>query len=129
MGDGECCFARPDPVGSPSSYSGINTPLAWLDTLKREGRNPDNVFQVTIQNDAAFDASVAASNAAKKWYFWPNGSTSTQCSYAAANALKAGGIKGLYTGNPALPDFLGADLSIRSEISSSGVFRLPAAPW
>jgi RHS repeat-associated protein len=113
---------------SPHGVEGSNNTLSWRDTLAKEGRQADFVYQVTVPNDAAFDTVAATMRAASTWYFWPNGSTSTQCASAAAAALRAGGVQGLSTSNPSLPNHLNTSLYVKSLLGSDAK-RLQGVPW
>jgi RHS repeat-associated protein len=112
---------------APHGIKGVNTTLTWLDTVKAEGRPADYVYQVTVKDDDAFDASARASRAAPTWSAFPIFKTTTNCFSAATSALAAGKVTG---GGPGslLPGDLNGVLLMQS-VFGGQVTRLPAAPW
>jgi len=113
----------PDPHG----IEGINTTKTWIDTLASEGRPPDNIYEIYISDDGAFDAAAAAARNTPTWSAFPDGTNSTNCARAASGALSAGGVR---VGDPSnyWPNYLNLQLMLDSLIDSN-VYRLPAAPW
>ena len=109
---------------SPHGLEGINTPLSAVATIAKEGRLPDYVYKVSVPNDAEFDKEVARQRGLPTWYFWPDGTKTTQCAAAATSALRAGGVKGIASGNPRLPNYLNSDLQLKI-LFGSGASLLP----
>lgn len=111
---------------------GANTTLSWNDTLDKEGRSPDAVFQIHLPDSAeSIVAQAAASERAKpRWDWNPTNKRQTNCTVAAANVLQRVGIGtipiGAIVGAP--NDFLHA-LNMLSIWPQSGVTRLPSVPW
>jgi RHS repeat-associated protein len=113
---------------TPHGSNGVNTTLNWQQTLKEEGRPPDNIYKVFVKDDAAFDK--VASNMKKRptWDWWPSTPNETNCVYAADAALDAGGLPTTTLRNP-LPAHLNADLSGMHAFDMGGVTPLNGVPW
>lgn len=114
---------------TPHGIVGANTTLDWQQTLSAEdGRLPDQVFQVHLTNDGAFDAA-ARGEAAKPTWFPISSASTTKCSSAAEAALRAGGLNLLDPGSGLLPNTLGRSLGDLSGFGNLGVSRLQGVPW
>jgi len=112
---------------TPHGLKGANTTLTWMDTVAAEGRPADYVYQVSVLDNAAFDASASASRATPTWSAFPVFRTTTNCFSAASLALAAGKVTGGGTGS-LLPGDLNGALLMQSAFKKQ-VTRLPAAPW
>ena len=106
-----------------------NKTLGGNQTLDAEnGVQPDQVFQVHISNDQAFDAAAGVEAAKSHWAPWTS-STTTKCSSSAAAALRAGGVTLLDPGAGVLPDTLSRSLGDLSGFGNLGITRLSGVPW
>jgi RHS repeat-associated protein len=105
------------------SAIGPNTQLTLSQTMNREGRLPDSVYQVSIPNASAFsNAAVVYGSRVPTWVVSPEtygatGNVGTNCTSAAFKALKAGGVP-LGDSAPILPGSLGAALN---SLTSTGI--------
>lgn len=77
---------------SSSIYSGTNVTKSYTATFYDEAREPNAVYRVQIINDSAFDKAVAHEKQKPFWKTFGNEKDGTQCTFAAENALKAGGV-------------------------------------
>ncbi len=110
-----------------------NTPLSLNETVDREGRLPDRVYQVSISNDSAFSAALTVYG--KRFPTWvtspqlyaaATGMVATNCTNAAYNVLKAGGVV-LGDSAPIWPSSLGDELD--SLTPSGAVKKLSYIPF
>lgn len=113
---------------NPHGIEGANTTKTWLDTVAAEGRQPNYVYEVSVPNDTAFDASAAAARNTPRWYAFPDGNNSTNCSNAAADAMRAGGVKGVSSTGGVWPNWYNSNMQSALWFGSQ-VTQLPAAPW
>lgn len=104
------------------------TTKTWLNTVATEGRSPDNVYQVTIKNDNTFDAAAGKSRNSSSWFVFPNGEKSTNCSQAANGALRAGGVRGIFSRSSAWPNWMNSD-KLRSSLFLNQVYGSTSALW
>jgi hypothetical protein len=70
----------------------INRQLSYDDTIAREGRAADHLFRARIKDVKAFDAAVMDHGWRTWWIYFPERSDQTQCTRAAYDAIRAGGI-------------------------------------
>ncbi|HNQ78193.1 MAG TPA: RHS repeat-associated core domain-containing protein [Acidobacteriota bacterium] len=66
--------------------------LTFSQTMEREGRPPDQIFDVFVPKDEAFDKMVKEQIGKGVWDWNPSAPNETHCSRAAYDALKAGGV-------------------------------------
>jgi RHS repeat-associated protein len=79
----------PDPHGT----HGTNITLDYLNTVIKEGRNPDAVYRVFVPNDARFDEAVRNYRDRRWWDYNPNAKKSeTNCVDSVAGALQQGEV-------------------------------------
>jgi RHS repeat-associated protein len=105
-GDGNMLLSQ---FPTPHGMHGINTTLDWDQTVSKEGRDPDRVFDVFVPDDDAFDQMVDDMQERPFWDWNPSTSQETNCVNSAAGSLNAGGV-------PVDPDYywpgnLGDDLA------------------
>jgi RHS repeat-associated protein len=113
----------------PHGMLGPNKTLDWSQTLQAEdGKAPDQVFEVHVSNDQAFDAAAHGESAKPMWFLFSSAST-TKCSSSVYDALKAGGLNFMDPGAGVLPDTLGRTLGDLAGFGNLGVARLGAVPW
>jgi len=112
----------PDPHG----MVGPSKTFSWSRTLEEEGKDPDGVYQVHI-NDQPFDAEAKSEAAKPKWFVFET-ATTTKCSSSAYHALLAGGVNAMDLGAGVLPDTLAKTLDDLAGFEN-GVTRLNGVPW
>jgi RHS repeat-associated protein len=116
----------PEHPGEPSHSQGPNIKYSFEDTIRAEGRVPDRRFVVDVPNDKAFNREVARQVSMPRWEWAPDGCTATHCSFAAATALRAGGVE-VYNSTllgAAMPGDLGRQLSTNPRAHEASI---PAA--
>jgi hypothetical protein len=113
----------------PNTHSphGDNLEFDWFNTVKAEGRPPDQVFRAHVPNDAAFD-KAAQDLRDRPFWDWNPGPNETNCSTAAHSALNAGGHH-MGWGSGKLPDFMLNDLLEQVTYGNPGTRALPQVPW
>lgn len=117
----------------PRAWEGVNTTKSWSETRDAEGRDPDSVYKVHIDDDEAFDREAARLRELSTWSLTPD-DDEANCTSAAFSALSAGGV---HTPQPwflASPnDFKSAmDFMQRYRVGpghDGWVMRLPGVPW
>ena len=116
---------------TPHGLSGVNTPLSWVETLSKEGRDPTDVYKINIRDDFNFDRVADAEKSKPTWHWLSyDAKEQTQCTVAADNALRAGGIDMGSRRAARIPDFMYNWLQSMSSgyFPDSGVSRLPGVP-
>jgi RHS repeat-associated protein len=114
---------------TPHGRHGANTNRNWYQTLGVEGRMPDRVFRVKVDDDAKFDAAVRELRERPYWDWQPVGRLmETNCTHAAYGALSAGGVR---VPRPLIlplspDDFLDG---IESLVGRGNVTTLSTVPW
>jgi RHS repeat-associated protein len=103
---------------------GPNTSYTFQDTIKEEGRSPDAIIPVEV-NDSPFNKVVHEQLSKPAWSALPISDGATHCSKAAYEALKAGGKTELPVGSWLLPGFLGDALQNPVIPNASGVPFIP----
>ena len=120
----------PHEGANPLDAWGLNRTLSLPETVSRERGPPDMVFQVTIHNVAAFNATVKDHAERTWWSPLPISSDATHCARAVAAALQAGGVYVSreypfnYEPNEILPGTLANVLARESSQPHSGVKKI-----
>jgi len=103
---------------------GPNVTKPYFETMKAEGRQPDQIWKLFVPNDSQFDAEAAKQRGLSYWSAYTTAS-STQCTVAAVRALDAGGVHlTAVTGGMLLPHQLDNNIAKNQSTNGNQIQRL-----
>jgi len=115
---------------NPHGTFGINTTKNWNETLIAEGRVPSGVYKIWVPDDASFNLAALLERQTKWWDWSPDNSSETNCTTAAYDSLKYGGVD-ISTPwvQPWSPNDFLDEMEKLANKPNSGVNKLDVYPW
>ena len=118
---------------TPHSYEGANTTLDWQETLAKEGRGPDDIYNVHLpdEDEGAIEMAALGQRSRSTWDWLPTNKHQTNCTTAAIAVLGSVGIQAYpnYDYPPMTPHDVNSALGDLSNQQGSNVTRLSNVPW